>query len=118
MEKALTLKEAAALLGVSYSTVYTHTRDLGFFQIGNQWRVWPDTLRQNLEKHGEEQASEPVGSARRSQSESRTQSRHLASSTGLVGQAAVDRKLDELLARKSQRKLDARLARKSPKRRS
>ncbi|CAM2193251.1 DNA-binding protein [Paraburkholderia kururiensis] len=45
---ALTLKEAATLLSVSYSTVYEHRKRLGFFQIGNQWRVWPDTLRERL----------------------------------------------------------------------
>jgi excisionase family DNA binding protein len=45
---ALNLKEAAALLSVSYSTVYEHRKRLGFFQIGNQWRVWPDTLRERL----------------------------------------------------------------------
>lgn len=49
MEPALTLKDAAALLGVNYSTVYEHRRDLGFFQIGNQWRVWSDASRRRLD---------------------------------------------------------------------
>ncbi|WP_460907781.1 pyocin activator PrtN family protein [Paraburkholderia jirisanensis] len=45
MEQALTLKMAAELLAVSYGTVYAHRAELGFFQIGSVWRVWPDTLR-------------------------------------------------------------------------
>ncbi|WP_416365446.1 helix-turn-helix domain-containing protein [Paraburkholderia terrae] len=43
--KALSLKEAAALLGVSYRTVYEHKREMGFFKVGAQWRVWPDSLK-------------------------------------------------------------------------
>ncbi|MBN3850139.1 hypothetical protein G3N58_25445 [Paraburkholderia sp. Ac-20342] len=44
--RALDLREAAALLGVSYGTVYAHKLEMGFFQIGNQWRVWPDKLKE------------------------------------------------------------------------
>ena len=55
-EKALTLKEAAALLGVSYSTVYAHKLDMGFFQVGNQWRIWPDRLRTPTEYNSERPA--------------------------------------------------------------
>ncbi|MCO1343393.1 helix-turn-helix domain-containing protein [Burkholderia multivorans] len=45
LERALTLKEAAELLRVSYSTVYAHKESLGFFKVGGAWRVWPETLR-------------------------------------------------------------------------
>lgn len=45
IEKALSLKEAAAALGVSYSFLYPRRRDLGFFKIGGVWRVWPDELK-------------------------------------------------------------------------
>ncbi|MFD1558293.1 helix-turn-helix domain-containing protein [Paraburkholderia silviterrae] len=44
-EKALSLKEAAALLGVCYSTLYTHKEEMGFFKVGGQWRIWPDKLK-------------------------------------------------------------------------
>ncbi|WP_213763508.1 helix-turn-helix domain-containing protein [Caballeronia sp. dw_19] len=43
-DSTLTLKEAAALLRVSYSTVYSHREDLGFFQVGSIWRVWRSRL--------------------------------------------------------------------------
>lgn len=43
--RALGLKEAAALLGISYSTVYEHKESMGFFKVGSQWRIWPDRLR-------------------------------------------------------------------------
>ncbi|MFP3624576.1 hypothetical protein, partial [Burkholderia sp. SIMBA_051] len=45
-ERAIGIREAAALLQVSYGTVYTHKIALGFFQIGSVWRVWPEKLRQ------------------------------------------------------------------------
>jgi hypothetical protein len=56
MEKALTLKMAADLLKVSYATVYARREELGFFQIGSVWRVWPDTLRSRLAAKQEEKA--------------------------------------------------------------
>lgn len=56
MERALTLRLAAELLGVSYGTVYAHREALGFFQIGAVWRVWPDTLRMRLGAKQEEKA--------------------------------------------------------------
>jgi len=43
---ALGLQEAADLLNVSYSTVFANRRALGFFQVGRQWRIWPETLRE------------------------------------------------------------------------
>ncbi|WP_175850010.1 helix-turn-helix domain-containing protein [Burkholderia cepacia] len=45
---ALGLQEAAELLNVSYSTVFANRRALGFFQVGRQWRIWPETLREEL----------------------------------------------------------------------
>ncbi|MEX3961653.1 helix-turn-helix domain-containing protein [Paraburkholderia sp. EG286B] len=45
-ERALTLKEAAELLHVSYWTIYEHRISLGFFKVGGVWRVWPDKLRE------------------------------------------------------------------------
>ncbi|WP_091996157.1 helix-turn-helix domain-containing protein [Paraburkholderia lycopersici] len=43
---ALGLRKVAELLGVSYTTVYVHKEKLGFFQVGNQWRVWPEKLKE------------------------------------------------------------------------
>jgi hypothetical protein len=43
---AIDLRQAAALLGVSYGTVYAHKEKLGFFQVGASWRIWPDRLRE------------------------------------------------------------------------
>ena len=45
---ALGLQEAAGLLNVSYATVFANRRALGFFQVGRQWRIWPETLREEL----------------------------------------------------------------------
>ncbi|MGZ0008655.1 helix-turn-helix domain-containing protein [Burkholderia gladioli] len=42
---ALTLQEAADLLSVSYSTVYSRKNELGFFKIGGIWRVWLSDLK-------------------------------------------------------------------------
>jgi len=46
LARALDLREAAALLNVSYSTLFTHKEAMGFFQVGSQWRIWPEQLRQ------------------------------------------------------------------------
>lgn len=45
MEKALTLKEVAELLGLAYSTVFAKRHQIGFRLPGSRvWRVWPADL--------------------------------------------------------------------------
>jgi excisionase family DNA binding protein len=98
LERALTLKMAADLLKVSYSTVYAHKEELGFFQIGSQWRIWPDTLKTRLAAKQEEKARRREKTAL-PVSESRMPS-HLYSPSARKAQ----RELDELLARPSTRR--------------
>ena len=44
-EKALTLKEAAEKLGVSYHTIFSRRHKLGFRLPGSRiWRIWPSQL--------------------------------------------------------------------------
>lgn len=57
LERALTLKMAAELLKVSYGTVYERREELGFFQIGSVWRVWPATLKERLETRQKEKST-------------------------------------------------------------
>jgi excisionase family DNA binding protein len=98
--KALTLKEAAALLGVSYSTVYAHKESMGFFQIGNQWRIWPDKLKFATEYNPDRPArTEPR--SKKWQSEG-AKARTSGTSTS-VSQAAAA--LEKRLARPTERKL-------------
>lgn len=42
---ALSIQQAAALLNVSYATVFAHKRNLGFFQVGRVWRVTLEGLK-------------------------------------------------------------------------
>ncbi|WP_175872695.1 helix-turn-helix domain-containing protein [Burkholderia sp. BCC0397] len=58
---ALGLQEAADLLNVSYSTVFANRRALGFFQVGRQWRIWPETLREEMERRTKKPSSKPPG---------------------------------------------------------
>lgn len=58
---ALGLQEAADLLNVSYSTVFANRRALGFFQVGRQWRIWPETLREELERRTKKPSSKEPG---------------------------------------------------------
>lgn len=45
MDKALTLKEVADLLGLSYSTIFANRKKIGFRLPGSRvWRVWPADL--------------------------------------------------------------------------
>ncbi|MEQ0776163.1 helix-turn-helix domain-containing protein [Paraburkholderia tropica] len=59
-ERALTLQEAADLLHVSRRTVYDHRDELGFFQVGSAWRVWPEKLREATKSGGEKPKQEPA----------------------------------------------------------
>src|SRR5690606_11882529 len=44
-EKALTLKEAADRLGLSYRTIFDKRQEIGFRLPGSRvWRVWPSRL--------------------------------------------------------------------------
>jgi hypothetical protein len=45
-EWALSLREAAALLRVSYGTVYARREEFGFFLICSVWRIRPEKLRE------------------------------------------------------------------------
>ncbi|AOJ87476.1 hypothetical protein WS87_12715 [Burkholderia sp. MSMB0856] len=58
---ALGLQEAAELLNVSYSTVFANKRALGFFQVGRQWRIWPETLREEMEQRTKKPSSRGSG---------------------------------------------------------
>src|SRR5690606_19235068 len=46
-EKALTLKQAAEVLGLSYQTVFARRREIGFRLPGcRKWCVWPSRLEE------------------------------------------------------------------------
>jgi excisionase family DNA binding protein len=100
MEPALTLKEAAALLGVSYSTVYAHKEEMGFFQIGNQWRIWPDKLKLAT-AYNPNRPAQTEPRSKKCQSES-AKAQTSGTSTS-VSQAAAA--LEKRLARPTERKL-------------
>ncbi len=59
--RALGLQEAADLLNVSYSTVFANRRTLGFFQVGRQWRIWPETLREEMGRRTKKSNSTEIG---------------------------------------------------------
>jgi len=99
-DKALSLKEAAALLGVSYSTVYAHKEKMGFFQVGNQWRVWPDRLKLATEYNSDRPArTEPR--SKKCQSES---AKARTSGTSISARQAAS-ELDRVLERPTERRL-------------
>ena len=44
-ENAISLQEAAAVLNLSYSTIFARRFEIGFRIPGSRiWRVWPSTL--------------------------------------------------------------------------
>lgn len=99
-ERALSLKEAAELLGVSYSTVYAHKEQMGFFQIGNQWRVWPDKLKFATEYN-------PNRPARTEPRSKKCQSGSAMARTSGTSTSArqAESELDNLLVRPTERRL-------------
>ncbi|MCA8249141.1 helix-turn-helix domain-containing protein [Burkholderia multivorans] len=99
-QKALSIKEAAELLGVSYSTVYAHVRELGFFRVGAAWRVWPENLKQlsSYNQRRPARTDEGANDSWLSESAKAATSGTLTS----VSRAAAD--LDKLLAPRTERR--------------
>lgn len=51
-EKALTLQQAAKRLNVSYSTIFSYRKELGFqLRARGAWRIWPSRLAAFTEKN-------------------------------------------------------------------
>ncbi|WP_186233584.1 helix-turn-helix domain-containing protein [Burkholderia gladioli] len=99
--RALSLQDAAELLGVSYGTVFENRRKLGFSQVGRQWRIWPDVLRESLKN-------------REAQGERRSYGVDGTLPRNSISREAVDRILDP---KKTARELDELLATLKDKRR-
>ncbi|AMU17530.1 hypothetical protein WI29_34175 [Burkholderia ubonensis] len=99
-DRALNLKEAAALLGISYATAYAHRKELGFFQIGSVWRIWPEKLKQATERYNSDRPAQDNQEHASWRSES---AKSPTSGTSIsANQAAAE--LDRLLARPTERR--------------
>lgn len=99
-DRALNLREAAALLGISYATAYAHRKQLGFFQVGSVWRVWPEKLREATNQHASDQSAQKEQESMPCQSEN---VRALTRGTSISARQAVV-ELDKLLARSTAKK--------------
>ncbi|MGG1947062.1 excisionase family DNA-binding protein [Trinickia sp. NRRL B-1857] len=99
-ERALSLKEAAALLGVSYSTIYAHKEEMGFFRVGSQWRIWLEKLKSATEYNSDRPA-------RTEQEGNKCQSVSVKARTSGMSTSArqVEAELDRLLGRPTERRL-------------
>ncbi len=93
--RAIGLQEAADLLNLSYSTVFANRRALGFFQVGRLWRIWPETLREEMERRTKRPSVNPRIDPRRP-AERIPPLR--ATGSVLARQRAAARELDALLA--------------------
>ncbi|WP_245641409.1 MerR family transcriptional regulator [Paraburkholderia bannensis] len=98
-DKALTLKEAAALLGVSYSCLYAHRLEMGFFQVGASWRIWPDRLKNPTEYN----PSRPARTEKRSEKCQSVGAKAPTSGTSISARQAAaefDKLVEQLTGRK------------------
>ncbi|CAM2158915.1 hypothetical protein PT2222_50009 [Paraburkholderia tropica] len=95
-ERALTLQEVADLLHVSRRTVYEHRDELGFFQVGSAWRVWPEKLREATTNAG---AAKPAREVE--QLIERPNARQINASLSARNAAS---ELDKLLAQRAKKK--------------
>jgi len=93
-ERAITLKEAAELLNVSYWTVYEHRISLGFFKVGGCWRIWPQRLTEMSTGYNERRPAQADERGKKWESESAKAPMPGISTS--ARQAAVE--LDKLLA--------------------
>lgn len=96
--RALSIREAAQLLRVSYATVYAHKKQLGFFRVGAAWRVWPEKLN---ELAGGYNDTRPARTERESKS---CLSESAAVSISLTSARQAERELDALLEPATARK--------------
>ncbi|TAM08299.1 MAG: hypothetical protein EPN70_00730 [Paraburkholderia sp.] len=98
--RALSVKEAAALLSVSYRTAFEHKASLGFFRVGAAWRVWPEDLKAAT--------SGSVAKQAKSEEPQPSQLRTGAGVSQMLGLSRSAREaaaeLDELLARRTERR--------------
>ena len=93
---AISIREAAELLGVSYGTAYAHRLELGFFRVGAAWRIWPEQLKNIPAYNGNRPAP--------ADKEKLCQSVSAETSTGLISAYQAEKELDALLARATERK--------------
>ncbi|MFC4705471.1 helix-turn-helix domain-containing protein [Paraburkholderia caffeinitolerans] len=93
-DRALGLREAAQLLRVSYGTVYAHRRELGFFQVGSVWRIWPEKLREATGRYNSDRPAQEELEHKKCPSESAKAPTYGTSIS--ASQAAAE--LDKLLA--------------------
>ncbi|MDC6127811.1 hypothetical protein PPH41_07450 [Burkholderia gladioli] len=100
MNKALSLQEAADLLGVSYSFIYPRRRDLGFFKLGGVWRVWPEILKERAAGYNSDR---PARTENEEQMECRSES--AAASTISTCDRQVEKEYAALVGRPTGRKL-------------
>ncbi|MBB5443637.1 MULTISPECIES: helix-turn-helix domain-containing protein [unclassified Paraburkholderia] len=98
--RAITLKEAAKLLRVSYGTVYARRQQLGFFQIGSVWRIWPETLADATQGYNERRPAQTDEESETCQSESAK----AATSGTLTSARQTAAALDKLLERPTARR--------------
>ena len=98
-DKALTLKEAANLLGISYSTIFSKREQLGFRLPGSRvWRIWRSSLydyqknRSNITPLSLRGVGEPECHFSHTQSQA---------STMLTSTSQADKELDDLLGLKT-----------------
>lgn len=99
--RAIGLQEAADLLNLSYSTVFANRRALGFFQVGRLWRIWPETLREEMERRTKRPSANPRLDLRKPADRIPPLR---ATGSVLARQRAAARELDALLAARPKRR--------------
>jgi excisionase family DNA binding protein len=98
-DKALTLKEAANLLGIGYSTIVSKRKQLGFRLPGSRvWRIWRSTLYEYQQNRSNITPLSLRGIGEPTCQSSSTQSR---ASTTSISPSQVDKELSDLLGLKT-----------------
>ncbi|MDU8925616.1 helix-turn-helix domain-containing protein [Pasteurellaceae bacterium LIM206] len=98
-EKALTLKEVAELLNMSYAAVYNHRHQWGAFQMegSSAWRIYPSDLENARKKKNNVFR---LARLTPSTGEKQCQSTNEKTSIGWILPHQVEKELDDLLALK------------------
>src|SRR5690606_8367391 len=95
-ERALSLKEAAQRLGVSYQTIFARRHKIGFRLPGSRiWRVWPSQLAEITRPNYNGTRIAAVGDDRRTL----CQSDNVKASGTSISMRRAEKELDTLLER-------------------
>lgn len=99
-DRALTVRQVAEILSVSSKMLYEDPPKFGFFKVGSQWRMWPETLRSMTQAYNRPSTGAGGKEISRCQSESAKAQTSGTSISARQASAEFDKVLEQVTGRK------------------